>query len=77
MAKLVADYEYTDAELLALWRDAYAKISVGGQEVTLRGRTFRAADLPHIQQQISWLEGRIGSEESGLTLIDLRFTRPS
>lgn len=77
MAKLVAENEYTDAELLALWREAYAKLSIGGQEVTIRGRTFRAADLPHIRDQITWLESRIGSEESGLTLIDLRFTRPS
>jgi hypothetical protein len=76
MSKLVAEHDYTDAELLALWREAYAQLSVGGQEVTMRGRTFRAADLPHIRDQITWLESRISSNSEGFTMINVRLTRP-
>ena len=48
--KYVAGFEYTDAELLALWRECLARISVSGQEyqMDLPGggtQRYTAADI--------------------------------
>lgn len=59
MSKLAAEFTYTDAELLDLYREAYAKLSVLGQETQMLGKRVTRADLPAIQQQIQWLEQRV------------------
>ena len=66
MAKLAADHEYTDAELLALYREAFARLSVGGQSYKIGTREYVAADLPHIRETITWLESRVESSSSGI-----------
>ena len=75
MAKLVAENEYTDSELLALWREAHAKLSVGGQSYRIGSREFTAADLKYIREQIEWLEQRVNNEDDGLILTDVRLHR--
>lgn len=75
MAKLAAAFEYSDAELLALYREAYATIAVKGQEYQFGQRRLTRADLAEVQQQIDWLENRIAAASSGLTIIPVRRTR--
>lgn len=62
MAKLVADFDYTDAELLALFRQALAHISIGGQNYQIGDRIFEAGDLPEIRTTITWLEQRVNAD---------------
>jgi hypothetical protein len=64
MAKFAANYDYTDAELLALFREAYAQIAATGVSYTIAGRQWASADLPAIQKQIEWLEGRIDGDSA-------------
>ena len=59
MAKLAAEFTYTDSELLDLYREAYAKLSVLGQETQLLGKRVTRADLSQIKDQIEWLEQRV------------------
>lgn len=61
MAKYEAEYEYTDAELLALFRQAKARVSISGESYTIGGRTFRSADLAEINRTIKSLEAAIGA----------------
>lgn len=57
MAKLTAE-TYTDAELLALYRQALADLSVA-QTTILRGKTVTRAAIPHVKEMIVWLENRV------------------
>lgn len=57
MAKLTAE-TYTDAELLALCRQAVAELTVA-QSTTLRGKTVTRASLPQIWATIEKLEKRL------------------
>lgn len=59
MAKLTAE-TYTDAELLALYRQALADLSVA-QTTTLRGKTVTRASIANIRETIVWLEKRTGT----------------
>lgn len=70
MAKLTAE-TYTDAELLALYRQALADLSVG-QSTTLRGKTVTRASIPHIKEMIVWLEKRVNG---GTTTVLSRHAR--
>jgi hypothetical protein len=56
--KLVAQATYTDAELLALWREAFAAVSVG-KSYTLRGKMLTRANIDEITKAITFLEKRI------------------
>lgn len=58
---------YTDAELLALYREALARISVSGQSYVINGRTFTMASLKEIREQIVWLEGRLAAADGPAT----------
>jgi hypothetical protein len=65
-SKYVAGFEYTDAELLALWRECLARISVSGQEyqMDLPGggtQRYTAADLPEVRKTINELESKINA----------------
>lgn len=58
--KYVANDTYTDAELLALWRECYARISVSGQsyQMAIPGggtTTYTSADIRYVRNQIDAL----------------------
>ena len=74
MAKLVAEYTYTDAELLALYREALAKLSLR-QETTILGERLVFADLAKVQAQIEWLENRVNAA-SGLAVNYAKIVMP-
>lgn len=63
--KFVADHSYSDQELLALWRECYARISVTGQsyQMNMGGgtRTYTDVNMQYVQGQIDWLERRIAA----------------
>jgi hypothetical protein len=67
MAKLTAE-TYTDEELLALYRQALAELSVA-QSTVLRGKTVTRASIPHIKEMIVWLEGRINAASGALRVV--------
>lgn len=75
MAKLVASFEYTDAELLALYREAFAAVSVKGRSYTIGDRSFTAQDLNHIRDTITWLEQRITTASGGIASNLVRLNR--
>lgn len=60
MAKLTATATWTDAEILALYREALVELSVA-QSTTLRGKTVTRASIPHIKDMITWLESRVNA----------------
>lgn len=66
MAKLTPDYTYTDAELLALYRQALAKLSFS-EEYEEGGIRVRRADIPGITKAIEWLETRINAADGNST----------
>lgn len=61
MAKYEAEYTYTDAELLALYREAIARVSVSGQSYEIMDRVFTAADLGALWKTVTELESRISA----------------
>lgn len=61
MSKYEAANTYTDAELLALYREAAARVSVSGQSYKLGTKEFTAADLPEIRRMIDWLDQRVNA----------------
>lgn len=60
MAKHTAE-TYTDAELLALWRQADADVAAGGQSKAIRGRTLTQANAAEISNKIKFYESRIAA----------------
>jgi hypothetical protein len=69
--KYVANDTYTDAELLALFRECYARISVSGQsyQMTTPGggtTTFTAADLPRVRDQIDKLQAAVNGASGSI-----------
>lgn len=74
MAKLSADFDYSDAELLALCRQAVAKLTFA--EVYEEGG-FRVerSDLPKIRETIAWLEQRIAAASGSGTANLGRYAR--
>ena len=82
MAKLTASYTYTDAELLDLAREAFAKLLAGeAQEYRVGSRTFRKIDLADLERMIGRLEVRVGvstssTSGSGIVRAGVSFIRP-
>lgn len=60
-AKFAADHTYTDQELLDLWRQCYATVSVMGQTYVMGDREWTAADNAEIIRNIQFLESRINA----------------
>ena len=60
MAKHTAE-TYTDAELLALWRQADADVAATGQSKAIRGRVLTLADAAEITNKIRFYESRIAA----------------
>jgi hypothetical protein len=77
--KYAAANDYTDAELLALYRECLARISVSGQsyQMTLGGgtRNFTAADLKQVREMVTWLEDKISRVSAGSTVNYANLTR--
>jgi len=65
--KVTTANTYTDAELLALYREGVAQIAATGQSYQIAGRTYTAASLPALRDTIDWLESRISSEQGMAT----------
>ncbi len=64
---------FTDAQLLAIYRNAYAHVAFG-KSVTIAGRIWIAADEEFLRKQIDWLEARInvsGDTTGGIARITL------
>ena len=66
VTKVTTANSYSDAELLALFREGVALIAATGQSYQISGRTYTAANLPAMRDTIDWLEGRISSESNGI-----------
>lgn len=64
--KITTANEYTDAELLALWREADAQITISGQAYSNEIGSFTAVDAEKIKRAISFYEDRISSASEGL-----------
>lgn len=64
MAKIVANFEYTDTELLALAKEGLAHLFAGGAEYSVGSRRFRRVE--DMQKYIDWLEDKVnrGSGDS-------------
>ena len=74
--KFKAAASYSDAELLALYREAEARIVATGQSYSLEGRTLTRANLPDIQERIRELEAKINKASRGAATNYARFKRP-
>ena len=75
VTKVTTANTYTDAELLALFREGVALIAATGQSYQISGRTCTAANLPSMRDTIDWLEGRISAEANGLVTNYARLER--
>lgn len=75
VTKVTTANTYTDAELLALFREGVALIAATGQSYQIGGRTYTAANLPTMREMIDWLEGRISVEANGIATNYARLVR--
>ncbi len=75
VTKVTTANSYSDAELLALFREGVALIAATGQSYQISGRTYNAASLPAMRDMIDWLEGRISAETEGLVTNYARLVR--
>jgi hypothetical protein len=74
--KPAASFDYTDAELLALWRECLATISVKGGRYRIGQREWQSHDLREVREMVEYYERRVAAE-SGLAVNHARFVRPS
>lgn len=74
MAKLAAQYTYSDAELLALYREGLAMLSQN-KSYSIRGKTYTRADEAFFIKMIAWLEGRIVAANRRSSVVHGRHTR--
>jgi hypothetical protein len=74
MAKITADADYTDEELLALARQNLATVLAGGIAKGIGGKSLTYASLPQIRAEISLLERRIAARNGG-TIVHSRHRR--
>jgi hypothetical protein len=75
VTKVTTANSYSDAELLALFREGVALIAATGQSYQISGRTYNAASLPAMRDMIDWLEGRISAEVNGIVTNYVRLVR--
>lgn len=67
--KYVADFTYTDAELLALYRQCLARISVSGQEYQIQipgggTQTYTSADVSKVAALVNEYEGKVAAADN-------------
>lgn len=67
VTKVTTANTYTDAELLALFREGVALIAATGQSYQIAGRTYTASSLPAMRDTIDWLESRISATDYGIS----------
>jgi len=60
-AKFAADHTYTDQELLDLWRQCHAAISVMGQSYEIGDRVYTAANSQEVIRNIQFYESRVNA----------------
>ena len=65
VTKFTTANDYTDSELLALFREGVAAIAATGQSYQIAGRMYTAASLPAMWKMIEQLETRISAATSG------------
>jgi hypothetical protein len=75
VTKVTTANSYSDADLLALFREGVALIAATGQSYQISGRTYNAASLPAMRDMIDWLEGRISAEANGIVTNYARLVR--
>ena len=75
MAKIEAEYEYTDAELLAILREALVAVMVKGQTYQFKGQIFTRASAAELREQIAWLEKKVSTASSGLKTLPVKLKR--
>ncbi len=75
VTKVTTANTYTDAELLALFREGVALIAATGQAYKIGTREYNAANLPAMREMIDWLEGRISAESNGIVTNYARLVR--
>lgn len=73
--KIVANFTYTDQELLDLVNEAIATVTKFNQSFSIRGRDYTRADLPALMQMKTNLEQRINRSSSGLARNLVRLKR--
>tara|TARA_R100000808_G_scaffold19496_1_gene42285 strand:+ start:4037 stop:4273 length:237 start_codon:yes stop_codon:yes gene_type:complete len=64
-AKHVGDQSYTNAELLAIWEEAWARCGKAGISYTNRSIGVVRAGPDEILRQIKYLKAQISSESGG------------
>lgn len=75
MAKLAADFEYTDENLLGLWREADAKLAAGAEEWMVLGQKFRRSDADQITAKIKYYQDLVNRAGRGAAVSYARFKR--
>lgn len=63
-SKFEASADYTDEELIALYRAAIAERAVVGKEYYIRDRRVVFPGVKEAMETIEWLERRIASKQS-------------
>lgn len=71
VTKFTTANDYTDAELLALFREGVAAIAATGQSYQIAGRMYTAASLPAMFTVMEQLERRIDAASSGTMATNL------
>ena len=66
----------TDEELLEFTRAAIAQLTLGGEEVEIRGRRVKRSELPALWDQVERLEARIAAAAGTSTTNYAQFKRP-
>lgn len=57
----------TDArEMLAVWREAYKAIAIGGQSYKLGTRQLARADLPEVKKQLDYWRNEVERLSAGV-----------
>ena len=62
--KPTASFTYTDQELLDLWREALAVISIKGNRYRIGNREYEFHDLRHAREMVEYYERRVNANSS-------------
>ena len=64
--KIAPDFDYTDAELLALVKEAIAVVTKYGKSYVIGGRTFTRENISDLYDLLNELERRISRVATGI-----------
>ena len=65
-SKYAAAFTYSDQELLDLYRQAMAAVTIKGQSYEVAGRKWTAADLLELRNTVAYYERRVNASSYGL-----------